>query len=256
MRGRGARVRRGLLGTRLGRADPRAKLGACLGLVIAAWGAGPAGFLAALATVGAGWRAAGLGLRPLARALRPASALFGFSLLLHGVTTPDVPLPGTQGWPVTVTLPGLAAGAALCVRLALGLAAARLLTAFTPPPDLARALGWVLRPLQRLTGEGADPGLALLVALRAGPLVGDEAGRLARAVAARSPVPRGRVRWFLLRRGAEALTRRLVRRAEGMARAMACRSWSGAAPRVRGGGAWDAALWGIGFGFLALGIMG
>ncbi len=240
----------------LGQADPRAKLGACLGLVIAAWGAGPLGFWATVATVGVGWRAVGLGVRPLVRALRPASALFGVSLVLHGLTTPGAPLPGTQGWPVTVTLPGLAAGAALCGRLAVGLAAARLLTEVTPPRDLARALAWVLRPLGRLTAGRVEPGLALLVALRAGPLVMDEAGRLARAVAARSAAPRARGRWVLAGRGAEALTRRLVRRAQGMARAMASRSWSGAAPPVRRGGGWDAVLWGIGFGFLALGIMG
>src|SRR5690606_15562853 len=96
--------------------------------------------------------------------------------------------PGEPLWalgPVQITAAGLHRGTVMGLRLALLVSVATLLTATTPPLALADALERLMGPLRLL--RIPVPALAMVasIAFRFVPILIEEAGRIARAQAAR-----------------------------------------------------------------------
>lgn len=168
------------------RLDPRAKLVLCALLMAAVFvpGGGPVALCAAPALL------LGVGLSRLPpglflRGLRPFLWLFGFTVLLHAVTTPGQTLFVVPGFRVPVTWEGLARGGGVSAQLAAAVAFSSLLTLTTSPTQLVWGLERLGVPLTRLGLPVGEFCVSMLLAIRFFPLLQQEAERLRLALAAR-----------------------------------------------------------------------
>ena len=131
---------------------------------------------------------------------------------------------------------GLRLGLLLAARILILVTAAGLLTATTAPVALADGMEDLLSPLKRLRFPAHEVAMMMTIALRFIPTLGEEAGKISRAQAARGADFEG---GGLLRR-ARALVPLLVpltvgafRRADELAEAMESRGYRGGVGRVR-----------------------
>lgn len=211
------------------RLDPRAKLGACLVAMVAAF------------LPGAAWRAAstwpllalgvavsGIPKGYFLRGLRPFGWLFAFTVVLHGLTTPGrvlVPVPFTG---IGFTLAGLGQGAAVSAQLATAIAFSSLLTLTTNPVDLVWGLERLASPLARLGLPVGEFCVTTLLAIRFFPILHQEADRLILALRARGIDPGEgslRERVHNLQALVVPLFRQVFQRAETLALAMEIRGY-------------------------------
>jgi energy-coupling factor transporter transmembrane protein EcfT len=157
----------------------------------AAWAAA-LGLAAALVSPGAGlaWIAvlvlasfaASRRLNVLVRLLPPTFALAAFAILINAWLTPGEPI--VRGWAWAPSREGVVLGATLAARLALTALAFAWLAATSDAGGVLDTLR--SGPFARLGRVGDGLALVLLVALRFGPLVAEEAGRLVRNVSLRA----------------------------------------------------------------------
>jgi len=233
--------------------DPRAKLGACL--------------LAMAATLSPGWAWGVVWSWPLLlgglvasrvpapfflRGFRPFLWLFGFTLLLHGLTTPGRELLALPGLGVGVTREGLLQGGAISAQLATAVAFSSLLTLTTSPTDLVWGLERLGSPLTRLGVPVGEFCVTALLAIRFFPILYEEAERLTLALKARGLDPGA---GGLLTRARNVLPlvvplfRQVFQRAETLALAMEMRGYRPDRPRTswraRGLGPAEAAALGL-----------
>lgn len=211
------------------RLDPRAKLGACLAAMTAAFLPGSAWNVAMtwpLLLLGVGVSRVPPGY--FLRGLRPFGWLFAFTLVLHGLTTPGrllVPVPWTG---VGFSGRGLVQGIAVVAQLATAIAFSSLLTLTTSPVDLVWGLERLGSPLARLGLPVGEFCVTTLLAIRFFPILHLEADRLVLALRARGIDPgEGSLRERL--RNLPALVvplfRQVFQRAETLALAMELRGY-------------------------------
>jgi energy-coupling factor transporter transmembrane protein EcfT len=118
----------------------------------------------------------------LARLLPAGLALAAFAVVVNAWLTPGERL--VAAWPWSPTREGVVLGLVLAIRLGLTALAFAWLAATSEASAVLDALH--SGPLRRLGRTGERLGLVALVALRFGPLVGEEARRLLRAVSLRA----------------------------------------------------------------------
>ena len=168
--------------------DPRAKLLACMLAVITVflpsrtWG-----LVCAWPLLAVGVAASRIPLGYFLRGIKPFAWLFGFPLILHGLTTPGQILVRLPFLAVALTLEGLTWGAWVSAQLATAIAFSSLLTLTTNPVELVRALEHYDR--QSATGAGL-----LAEASRAHYRDRVRVRRSRRAIADRAPALRRRAR--------------------------------------------------------------
>lgn len=136
-------------------------------LALAVWFAVLAGVL----------RAAGLGVRRLGAALKPALFLLAFIVLANLVScdgTASISLVG----PVGLNASGAVRALTAIARIVLMVGASLAVTASTPPTQIASACVALGRPLRRLHVPVDEVGLVLSLALRFIPLVAEETARI------------------------------------------------------------------------------
>jgi len=155
----------------------------------------PAGALAAL--LAASRTAPGFALA----ALRPFRFLLAFTVLLQLLLVPGEPL--LPAGPAVPSRPGLAAALLVLARLAAVIVASAHLVATTPAGDLARALGWLLAPLERLRLPVRDAELVLALGLRFVPALREEGRQVrsaleSRGISLHDPRARRRLRALLV----------------------------------------------------------
>ena len=138
----------------------------------------------------------------LVRGLRPFRWLFGFTVLLHALTTPGQVLVTVPWLAVPVTWEGLGSGVGVAAQLAVAIAFSSLLTLTTSPTELVWGMERLGSPLTRLGLPVGEFCVSVLLAIRFFPILQQEAERL---------------RLALLSRGADYTTGGLRRRVKGMA---------------------------------------
>jgi energy-coupling factor transporter transmembrane protein EcfT len=153
-----------------------------VGLALGATLASPGPALAAVALLVVASFVASRRITALVRLLPSALALAAFAVVVNACLTKGAPL--FPSWPWSPSREGLALGATLAARLALTALAFAWLAATSEVAAVLDALR--SGPLARLGRAGDRLGLVALVALRFGPLVAEEAGRLVRAVSMRA----------------------------------------------------------------------
>lgn len=152
--------------TPLHRLDARVKLLLVLALTVAVFAAGtPLSVVLLLAAAIACERAAGISAGALVRALKPTLVVLVFSLLANALRVDgsgDVTL---VAW-VGLSIPGLARGALAVARIVAVVAGVLAVSASTTGPQIADALGSMLRPLGKLGAPVDDLSMVISVALR------------------------------------------------------------------------------------------
>ena len=213
------------------RIDARVKIVLLLGVTVALFAApGPLALALWCALLLLCARAARVGAASVARALKPAALVLAFVLCANLVTcdgSAALPLVG----PVGLSPAGAMRGATTVVRIALLVGFALVVAASTTSTELADAFVRLLSPLGRLGVPVGQIGLALSVALRFLPIVGEEFERIRMAQRARgvrfeegSLVERAR-RWVAV---FAPLIVGLLRRADALADSMVARCYAGA----------------------------
>lgn len=148
------------------RLDARVKVLLALALTVATFAANS--FLAVvllLAGIVACERVAGVSGRALARSLKPALVVLAFALLANALRadgTGDLPLVGMLG----LSWAGAARGITAVARIVTVVAGVLVVSASTTGPQIADAMGGLLRPLGRLGVPVDDLSMVLSVALR------------------------------------------------------------------------------------------
>lgn len=182
-----------------------------LSLGVLAWSLGVAS--------GISWRHAFRSLRPLAFILVATAGLYLFF-------TPGAPI--FRWGAITVTWEGLISGGILVLRLGVLLATLALLILTSSPPDLADGLSRLLGPLKRIGLPVEEVALALTMAMRFFPQIGEEASAIYQAQRARGlDLSRGSLRERIQKLSALVVPLLVgaFRRADELAEAMEARGW-------------------------------
>jgi energy-coupling factor transport system permease protein len=170
----------------LHRLDPRTKLLATLGLmmaVLSAPGFGP--LLLFCAFLGLAIALSRLPVLLVLKNLRPFLWLFFFTFALHALLTPGRVLWLLPYTDFAVTDQGMRQGAFFSLRLSAVILTASLLTLTTSPLELTSGLERLFRPLRRFGFPAQELALMVTIALRFIPVLVDEAERLRKAQLAR-----------------------------------------------------------------------
>jgi energy-coupling factor transport system permease protein len=239
--------------------DPRAKLGACLLAMCAAFLPGCAwGVLATWPLLGLGVALSGIPVGYYLRGFRPFLWLFAFTLPLHALSTPGTAALQLPLLPLVITWEGLASGTLVCAQLATAVAFSSLLTLTTRPVDLVWSLERLASPLARFKVPVADFGVTMLLAIRFFPILYQESERLLTALKARGiDLAEGGVRQRVRNLGplVVPLLRQVFRRADSLALAMEIRGYRPGLPRTswraRGLGTGEAVVLGLALATLA-----
>lgn len=210
--------------------DARVKLALLLAGTIALFATrAPAVVVAGLGVALVATRVSGMELGTVLRGLRPMAVILLFSLLSNSLVVDgsgDVALAGMLG----LSLPGLARGLLVVVRIAALVALSLSVTASTSSTEVADALSGLLRPLGRVGLPVGDIAMTVSVALRFIPLTAEELGRIRDAQRARGvdfdagTVPVRVRRWLSV---LTPLVVALFRRADELACAMRERGYRG-----------------------------
>lgn len=131
------------------------------------------------------YRISRLDVRLALRNLKPFVFLFTLTLLLHGFFTKGqtlfhVPLIG-----ISLSQEGLYQGFFYCIRIALLVAFASLLTLSTSPMSIADAIERFLKPFRRLGVPAHEIALMMTISIRFIPILIDEAERIKKAQVSR-----------------------------------------------------------------------
>ena len=168
----------------LHRLDPRAKMGAALGLMALPFAVHTVpGSLLLAALVAA---TALLAQAPILALLRTVRTVFWLAFLMfffYFFTTPGQPLVTWAG--ISVTAEGLASGATQVYRICLLVIVASLLTYTTSPAQLAHGLETLFGPLERVHFPVREIALVLTIALRFVPTFFAEIETISKAQQAR-----------------------------------------------------------------------
>lgn len=209
--------------------DPRAKLLFAFTFTVCTLAARGWGLVIPLSLGGLAWSlgaASGISWRHAFRSLRPLAAVLAATAGLYLFFTPGTPLGQWGG--IQVTREGLVLGGTTILRLGVLLVTLALLVLTSSPSDLADGLAWLLRPLRRVKLPVTEMTLALTLAMRFFPQIGEEAAAIYRAQRARGlDLSRGSLRERIQKLSALVvpLLVSAFRRADELAEAMEARGW-------------------------------
>jgi energy-coupling factor transport system permease protein len=220
----------------LHRADPRCKIILTLLFMVTLYGVEsyPALFFLFVSVLLAAW-GIGRSLGDSWRGLRPILWLAACAALLNIFFTPGTPLAFT-GIFSHVSWEGLHRSARMVLRLILLVSSASLLTATTTPLALTAGLESLLQPLKRIKVPVQQLAMLLALALRFIPAIVEEAERIVKAQASRSPAfTTGNLRQRLQNHLPLLLPLfvAIFRRGEALATAMESRCYRGDVERTR-----------------------
>lgn len=216
------------------RLDPRTKIIAGLGAMLAALAANGAGLAVTAGLVGAGLAVSRITLPVLWRQVRALVLIITVTVLIQTFLTPGEAL--LEAGPVRVSAGGLLAGLDLLARLVLIIAAGIVLTSTTSTLSLAAGMESLLGPLGRLGVPVHEAVMAVTIAVGFVPVVFEEAATIMRAQISRGagfygPGPARRVKAVV-----SLMVPLLVgafRRCEELATAMEARCYRGGSGRTR-----------------------
>jgi energy-coupling factor transport system permease protein len=216
--------------------DPRAKILATAVLVLGLFLVDSiAGFLVVAAAGAALVAASGIPAGAFLRILRPVAFIVALTMLFQVLFSREGATLVEWG-PLEVHSGGLRLGLLLGLRILLLVSAAGLLTATTAPVALADGIEDLLSPLKRLRFPAHEVAMMMTIALRFIPTLGEEAGKITKAQAARGadfseggPLRRACALVPVL----VPLTVGAFRRADELADAMESRGYRGGEGRTR-----------------------
>lgn len=164
----------------LHRLDPRVKVGLLLVVVLGIFFFDTAETYAVLSLIVLVlFRASGIPLRMMARALRPLLWIILFTFVIHLFSTPGEEF--FRLWIFSMTLEGLRQGIFISLRLILLILFSSLLTFTTSPVKLTDALERILSPLKPLGVPAHEMAMMMTIALRFIPTLVEETDKIMKA---------------------------------------------------------------------------
>ncbi len=157
--------------------DARVKLVVLFISVIAVFATEGPLLIAWFALLLAAFRAAGMGVGRLARALRPACVLLAFIVAANLISCDGSAAVVIAG-PVGLNAAGAARALTAIARIVIMIGASLVVTETTTPPQVAQACVTLGRPLRAVRVPVDEIGLVLSLALRFIPVVAEEMGRV------------------------------------------------------------------------------